>query len=350
MNAATKTKIQSSVHRLGGAFPKLLPGFAASILVALAAFGLAGLSGLPVMLLALFCGLAAQPLLQGEQFAAGLTFSAKKLLRVGVGLLGAGVVASEIAALGWSVLALCVLGVVFTIAVGCITARFARSDMASGLLFGGAVAICGASAALAISAALPQTRENEAKTVLAVIGVTALSTLAMVVYPLITAQLGFTDKAAGIFFGAAIHDVAQVVGAGYMVSDVAGETATMVKLVRVACLVPVVAVIAVCMRRSSANAAHLTDEPRIPIVPLFLLGFIALSVVASSGLVPAPVLGGIADLGKALLVLAIAALGCQTALQCLYKIGLAPVMMLVVPTIALAVLVLFTLIGLPALF
>ena len=88
-----------------------------------------------------------------------------------------------------------------------------------GLLSGGATAICGASAALALAAALPAHPLKERATLFTVVGVSALSTLAMIVYPMIAHALGLDSRAAGVFLGATIHDVAQVVGAGYSMSQ-----------------------------------------------------------------------------------------------------------------------------------
>ncbi len=347
MNVKSKEAVLLRMAGLGEAALKIAPGVMIVIALSLFAVAIANFSGVPLMLLALVIGLVTRPALPLKECEEGLNFAAKPLLRLGVALLGAGVVASEIAALGWSVVALCVVCVAFTLAVGCATARSLRTNAESGLLFGGAVAICGASAALAISAALPQSEENDGRTLLAVIGVTVLSTMAMLLYPLIAAELALSDKAAGIFFGAAIHDVAQVVGAGYMYSEHAGETATMVKLVRIACLVPVVAMIAFAVQRAGGQASGNAFGARVLPMPTFLLGFVALSVLASSGVVDQAIMDALVSIGKALLVIAIVAMGCQTSLQAILKIGWGPVLLLTVPTIALAILVMLALPWLP---
>src|SRR5690606_28018699 len=142
--------------------------------------------------------------------------------------------------LGPGPVALAVGGVSVAILTGLVAARLAGRSREEGLLSGGAVGICGASAAMAIAAALPRSPQSERMTLLTVIGVTALSTLAMVVYPLLATTLGFDETRAGILFGATIHDVAQVLGAGLTVSPQAGDVATFVKLLRVSCLLPVV--------------------------------------------------------------------------------------------------------------
>ena len=145
--------------------------------------------------------------------------------------------------LGWPVVALIVASVVATILVGGLIGRAFGLKGDQSVLSAGAVAICGASAALAIASVLPSHKDHERNTIMTVAGVTALSTVAMVAYPVFVTYLGYDNATAGVFLGATIHDVAQVVGAGYIISDQTGEISTLVKLIRVACLVPVVLMI-----------------------------------------------------------------------------------------------------------
>ena len=155
-------------------------------------------------------------------------------------------------------------------------------DPKFGLLSGGATAICGASAAMAISAALPHHPLKERATLFTIIGVSTLSTIAMMLYPAIAKLIGLDDLHAGIFIGATIHDVAQVVGAGYAISPEAGDTATVVKLMRVAMLLPViVATGLVTVRRARARGRGRRSCP----------GFWPSSsaLVAFNSLVPVPV-------------------------------------------------------------
>ena len=138
------------------------------------------------------------------------------------------------------------------------------------MLTAGAVAICGASAAAAIAAVLP--RSGVSGMFVTIIGVTALSTLAMVLYPLIAALFRFTHAQTGVFLGGTIHDVAQVVGAGYSVSQESGDIATIIKLLRVALLVPAVLVISVLSRRVDVPEGG--KQPAL--LPFFLVAFIAI--------------------------------------------------------------------------
>jgi len=219
------------------------PGVGVAAVVALAASFLANRYGAPAMLLGLLLGMAFNFLAETPQLLPGIDFSATQILRLGVALLGLRLTMDDLTALGWGPVVMVFTVVIATMLVGVLLARMLNVDSKVGILTGGAVGICGASAAMAISSALPQGPETKRQTLFTVIGVTALSTIAMVLYPVIGGLLQFSDADMGLFIGATIHDVAQVVGAGYSVSTETGDLGTFVKLLRVAMLVPVVLVI-----------------------------------------------------------------------------------------------------------
>jgi uncharacterized integral membrane protein (TIGR00698 family) len=289
------------------------------------------------MLFALLLGIAVNFLSQDARCQPGLDFASRDILRIGVALLGARITFAQVQSLGGSALLLTATAVVLTILCGIVLARSAGLSRRFGVLTGGSVAICGASAALAIASVLPRTPEHERDTIMTVVAVTTLSTIAMVVYPVLVAAVGFDPHAAGIFLGATIHDVAQVVGAGYSVSNEAGDTATIVKLFRVALLLPVVLVISFLLQRSGATAA---DGRRPPLLPLFLLGFATLVLVNSLGGLPPAVATVLQEASRWCLVLAIAALGTRTSLGDLARVGWRPVAIVVGETLFVALLVL----------
>ncbi len=309
------------------------PGLLVSFTIAIAASFLGEHYGAPVMLYALLLGMAFHFLHQDGRCVAGIDLAAKSVLRIAVGLLGAQITLAQIMSYGLWLPLLAVAGVLFTILFGLVAARAAGLSGRFGLLTGGAVAICGASAALAISSVLPRSDTSERDTVFTVVGVTALSTLAMIIYPMLTAWLGWDDTAAGIFIGATIHDVAQVVGAGFSISEPAGHAATFTKLLRVMLLVPVVLILAVIFRKGRQGE----NEGAKP--PLFLLAFVLLVALNSAGLIPDPVLEGMKQVSRWFLVAAIAALGMKTSLKALAQVGGRAVGLIVAQTIFLAVLV-----------
>ena len=314
----------------------LFPGLTVCAVAAAAAAFLSTHYGAPVMLFALLIGLALNFLSDGTKCAAGIEFAGRQVLRLGVALLGLRVTAEQVVALGWQPLVLVVVSVILTIAVSMAVARLLGFQDMFGLLTGGATAICGASAALALSAALPAHPLKERATLFTVIGVSALSTLTMILYPMLTAALDMQARVAGVFLGATIHDVAQVVGAGYSVSTQVGDVATVVKLTRVAMLLPVV-VFATALARSRAKGQV---GKRPPLVPGFALAFAALVALNSSGIVPASVRQAGSELSRWCLIAAIAGIGMKTQLKELATVGLRPVLLMIGETLFLAALAL----------
>lgn len=316
----------------------VFPGLMMAVVVALAAKFISEHYGAPVMLMALLIGMAFNFLTEdGGKCVSGIEFPSKALLRVGVAFLGLGITLQQIAATGTEVLYITVFGVILTMVCGLGLSRVFGRRVKFGLLTGGAVAICGASAALAISSVLPKNEMLERDTVFTVIAVTALSTMAMIIYPIIADYAGLSDVATGVFLGATIHDVAQVVGAGYSVSDVTGETATFVKLLRVAFLVPIVLILSIMFA-----GTRTPDQKRSLPIPFFVIGFSALVVAGSYGLVPDAIKDALLDLSRWFLIIAIAALGMKTSLRKLGDVGLSAIILICALTVILAVFALIT--------
>ncbi len=329
---------------------RMTPGMLVSTVVAVASLSLAEHYDAPVMLFALLLGMALNFLSQDGRCAAGIDFTAKQVLRTGVALLGLRITAAQVVALGWEPVAMVVVSVALTIGCGIVLARLLGFQMFFGLLTGGAVAICGASAALALSAAMPNHPLKERATLFTVIGVSTLSTLAMVLYPLITKALGMDALPAGFFIGGTIHDVAQVVGAGYSLSHEAGDAATLVKLMRVAMLLPVIALAAWLTQRhiaeqTAAQAAAQTSgtgesgpTQRPPLLPWFAVAFAVLVAVNSTGWLPAMVVNGGKTASQWCLVAAMVAIGMKTHLKDIVSVGWKPVALMCAETAFLAAL------------
>jgi len=307
-----------------------LPGITCAVIVAIAAMFLSEHYGASAMLFALLLGMAMNFLGQEGKCVAGIHFAASTILRIGVALLGLRITFSEIAALGLNTGLMVVAGVVLTILFGALVMRFNAGDTRFGLLTGGAVAICGASAALAIAAVLPRGPHHKRDTSFTVIGVTALSTIAMVVYPILGSALGFDAHQAGLFIGGTIHDVAQVVGAGYSIGKEAGDTATIVKLLRVAMLLPVILVLSLVLHRSTDRAS------RPPLLPWFAVAFGVLVAINSMVDLPKTAVTFAGELSRFALVVAIAAIGMRTSLKELTVLGWKPVLLMVAETLFLA--------------
>ncbi len=325
------------------------PGVLLCALIALSATFLAEHYGGPQLLYALLIGLSFHFMVKNPQVKPGVDFCGRTVLRLGVALLGARITLSQVAQLGVSSALLVISAVALTIVFGVLLARWLDRPRDEGLLSGGAVAICGASAALAVASVLPQNPRNERFTLLTVVGVTVLSTLAMIVYPFVLQWLAVSPQQAGLFLGGTIHDVAQVVAAGMMLGPAAGDTATVVKLFRVMLLTPVVVVIALLYRRQMAQAtadaaaavaadgqSAVSAPAAVPLIPGFLLAFIVLMLLASSQVFPKAWVDAASSASRWCLVAAIAAAGVKTSFEELLKLGWQPVMLLVAETVFIA--------------
>ncbi len=314
----------------------LLPGLLVTSLVAMAAAFLGSHYKGSMLLFALLLGLALHFISDDKRCAAGIKFASSTVLRLGVALLGLRLTMDHVVALGWQTVVALLVAVSLTIALGLLLARLLKVQSSLGVLIGGATAICGASAALAISSVLPKSTHLERDTTLTVVGVTTLSTMAMVVYPLITQWLGFDAVTSGKFIGATIHDVAQVVGAGFSLSTEAGNAATITKLMRVAFLMPVLVVISVVVRYRMAGSGDAGSAAKTPLLPWFTVAFVLLMLINSAGWVPSSVQSGASTLSQAFLVLAIAGVGLKTSLQDVTRLGWRPVVLIFLVTLGLA--------------
>lgn len=320
----------------------LWPGAALCAVIALAAVFVSGMHGGPPMLYGLLFGAAFHYQSHDPRTAAGVDICMRVVLRVGIGLLGARITIGQVAGLGWITGLLVIMAVASTLLCSLLAARWLRLSWHMGLLVGGATAICGAAAVLAIAAVLPRNRESERNAITAVVLATVLSTAAMLLYPLVSRALSLPPSWAGVFIGATIHDVAQVVVAGYSLGQEAGDTASIVKLLRVSLLVVVVMVIATACRRVPALVA--TGQPAghsnpLP-VPGFLLLFVLLVGVHSAGWVSPVIQSGLAEGSSACLMVGATALGMKMSFGGLARTGWRPAALMLITTLWLTVLVL----------
>ena len=315
-----------------------VPGFLVAVTVAVTAQFLSEHYGVPAMLMALLLGIAFHFLAEEGRCVPGIEFTSKTVLRLGVALLGMRISAGLLVDLGAATIALVIGAVIATILVGLLGARLLGRGWRLALLTGGSVAICGASAAMAIAAVLPKNEHSERNLLFTVMGVTVLSTVAMVIYPIIAQQLALDDREIGIFIGGTIHDVAQVVGAGFSVSQEAGDTATLVKLIRVTMLAPVVLVFALIIRAMPIEADPGAARP--PLMPTFVIGFLVLAAINSFGLIPEVVSNLAGDASRWALLIAISAVGMKSSLKRIFDVGGQAITLILAETVFIGALIL----------
>lgn len=305
---------------------KLYPGVALCVVLALAGSFLAEHYGTPALLLVLLLGFGFASQASDERVQPGVTFCSRQVLRIGVALLGARIGVEQLVAVGSLPLLVVLSSVPLTIAAALGLGRWLGLPTMQSLVAGVAVAICGVSAAIAVAAVIPAGRLEERRLLAVVVGVTALGTLSMLIYPPLLSILGYSDVQAGLLLGAAIHDVAQAAGAGYLVSDTAGDIATLTKLLRVALLAPLVIALGLLLHRGQGGKAEF---------PWFLLGFLALFCLNSLGWLPATLQDVLVAASTACLLATMAALGMRTSLGALLAQGWKPMFLLLVTSLLL---------------
>ena len=322
--------MNSQFNDLNNQFNLLFPGLIVVGTIAAAAGFLSIHYKAPVMLFALLIGIAFNFLASDERCAPGIEFSSKKILRFGVALLGFRVTLDQILGLGTNVLLLVPILVVSSIAISWLIAKLMGRKYLFALLTACAVSICGAAAALAVASVLPNWKERHRDTLFIVVCVTALSTFAMITYPILFTVADFNDIEIGILIGSTIHDVAQVVGAGYAVSSEAGDVATFIKLLRISMLPIIVILIAVLLKGDDESRSISSKA-----FPWFALGFALCLMVNSSGYIPLIITGFLANVSQWFLVFAIAGLGVSTSLKSMMELGGRSILLMVLQTIAL---------------
>jgi len=251
----------------------------------------------------------------------GVNFAARRLLRIAVAFFGLRVSLQEIAQVGLPGLAVSVLVVLSTLAVGTwVGVRLFKLDRDTALLTAAGSAICGAAAVLAFESTL---RSKPEKSAVAVGSVVLFGSLSMVLYPLAyrAGWLHLDTAGVGLYFGGTIHEVAQVVGAASDVGPAAAHVATIVKMTRVMLLVPVLLMLSAWLARRGAQTDAGSSRPAKLAVPWFALGFLACVLVNSLHALPGGVTETVNALDTFALTMAMTALGIETHLSQVRRAG-----------------------------
>ena len=314
-------------------FARFVPGFAICTIAAAAAAWFSDHYGVPIILAGLLLGLALNFVAGDLRTHDGLDAASRHGLRAGIVLLGFQVTVGQISAMGPIPFAGLALVMLASIAAAMVAARLTAQSPSVGVLAGGSTAICGASAALALYGVIGRERIDQAQFTLTLVILAAASAVALTTYPALTEMLGLTEAQAGFLVGASIHDVAQAIGAGFAISDPAGAQATVVKLTRVALLAPLVALAGLTIGRLHPVPAR-AHRARVPLLPGFILAFLALVGLNSLVAVPEEVASGALVASKALLLLAVTATAIRTRTDLLLQLGWRSVMPVLAATLA----------------
>jgi len=303
--------------------PRWIPGFVLALFGAAAGYGVhLLLPGLPWLTAALILGVLVgsirplRTLLDGT-LAPGLALAARRVLRLGIVVLGFQLSLVDIARLGWVAILAIVALVIVSFVITWLVGRAFRLEGDQAVLMAAGFSICGVSAVGAMAAA----RRSPAKdTGTPITLVTLYGTLAIVVLPALAALLHLDERQFGHWVGASVHDVGQVVATAQTAGTAALAVAVVVKLTRVLMLAPMVAIASIQTRRR--DSAQDAASKRPPIVPLFIAGFIAAVLVRSFLPLPDAVLASANILQSALLATALFGIGASLRIEQLARSGL----------------------------
>ena len=313
---------------------KVFPGIILSVGVAILACWLESL--LPIHLIgsaviAMFIGMVLNHFLRNTKvFASGLKFTSKKILKFAIILLGLSLNITTILNVGKMSLTVMIFTLLTCFGGGYFIGKALGLNWKLSNLISAGTGICGGSAIAAIA----PTIDADDNDVAYAMSATFLFDMAMIVlFPIMGQAMGMTDQAFGIWAGTAVNDTSSVVATGYAFSEGAGDFATMVKLTRTLAIIPTVITFAFVQLRlkrkealaNSKNGSELKANFNIAkIFPWFILGFLAMSIVASVFPIPAAVVSGTKSASKFLMVCALAAIGLNTSFSSMKKAGIRP--------------------------
>lgn len=309
----------------------LLPGFCAALWIAVVAKFLENL--LPIHLIgasviALFIGMAFNPWIsKHKDFQPGLKFTSKKVLKFAIILLGASLSIGVVLNVGKMSLAVMCFTLLTCFGGGYFCGKALGLNWKLSNLISAGTGICGGSAIAAIAPVI----DAEDSDIAYAMSATFLFDMAMILlFPIMGRAMGLSDTAYGLWAGTAVNDTSSVVAAGYAYSEAAGDFATMVKLTRTLAIIPTVLIFSLIEARLKQKAAQEKNNAEgkkvniLSLFPWFIVGFVALAILNTIGLIPAAVSAGAKELSKFLMVAALAAIGLGTSFKEMRKSGAAP--------------------------
>jgi len=308
------------------------PGLLVCILAGILAAYISKITMVPVMLLAIIIGLLLHVLNSVSILKDGINWSSRGLLYTGVALMGLRIDLTDLSQVGFMAPLFVILTLITTLLVGYAIARALGQSKDFSILMSGAVGICGVSAAAAICSALEDNPLRDAQLAITVAGITVLSTLAMLLYPFISNALNLNILESGIFMGGGIHNVSQAVGAGYAVSNEAGDLAVIFKLIRVSMLLPVIIIISLVWGKGSSTPYPNVRSKLKASTPPFLIVFCLLALLSCLNIVPdlAKNAGNISAYWA--LIVSLVAIGIKTDTKLVMKVGTKPLTIMTLTT------------------
>lgn len=317
--------------------PNFLKGILLTLLIALVAKYIATfpfLSILGQLVIAIILGMTWRATFKvQDSWQVGISFSSKKLLRFGIILLGMRLNLADIYHAGANVFLIAVINLLFALIVVYGLTKIFKVDQKLGILTACGTAICGAAAVVAIA---PQIKANEKETAVGAAIVALLGTIFTLIYTLLYSIIDLTPTAYGIFTGGTLHEIAHVIAAASAGGNEAIDIAVIVKLTRVALLVPVAIVIGIFYRRMDKSEEKKAFS--LSIIPWFILGFLAMSAINSLGIIPASVSQAFVNIAYILIAMAMAGLGLNVEIKTFKELGVKAFIAGLIGSVCLSVL------------
>lgn len=326
-----QNKVKSTLN------PNFLKGILLTLLIALVAKYIATFpffSILGQLVIAIILGMTWRAIFKVQNsWQVGISFSSKKLLRFGIILLGMRLNLADIYHAGANVFLIAVINLLFALIVVYGLTKIFKVDQKLGILTACGTAICGAAAVVAIA---PQIKANEKETAVGAAIVALLGTIFTLIYTLLYSIIDLTPTAYGIFAGGTLHEIAHVIAAASAGGNEAIDIAVIVKLTRVALLVPVAIVIGIFYRRMDKSEEKKAFS--LSIIPWFILGFLAMSAINSLGIIPANVSQALVDTAYILIAMAMAGLGLNVEMKTFKELGVKAFIAGLIGSVCLSVL------------
>lgn len=313
---------------------KLAPGCAAALGIAVIAKLLeqleenAGLHFIGASVIALFIGMLINHFRKPTPATApGIRFTSKKILKFAIILLGASLNITTVLTVGKFSLTVMIFTLATCFGLGSLIGRAFRLNWKTYSLINAGTGICGGSAIAAIA---PVIDADDLDIAYGMSATFLFDTIMIVVFPILGRAMGLSDAAFGLWAGTAVNDTSSVVATGFAFSEAAGDFATMVKLTRTLAIIPTVLVFsAISMHLKKKEAAARNNSAKVnmkSVFPWFILGFLAMSLLCSIGLIPASAASILKTISKFLMVAALAAIGLNTDFSKLCKSGARPML------------------------
>ena len=297
-------------------------GIALCVSIGIAAFFLAEYISIGTVTLAIIIGIAiGNTVRPGDRFKAGITFSEKRILSFAIALMGVNLNFTILQELGLTSFLIVVLALIVTLSSALLLAKALKFDKTFALLLGIGNGVCGSSA-IAATEQIIGAKEEEVGLSVAIVNF--LGTIGIFLLPLIaTVLFHLTDVNSGLLIGNTLQAVGQVVAAGFSVGESTGETATIVKMARILMLTPVIFVLLFVFSKGARNAKKQTagTSPKKVGVPLFIIGFVLLSLVPTFNLLPKEYINIISKLSHYALIVAMAGIGLRITFASILRDG-----------------------------